>query len=63
MDQKEAAEQAHRRFADPQSDFLTLLKIWNAYHDEMEQLRTQNQMRKFCRSHFLFNSTHLFIYR
>ena len=26
MDQKEAAEQAHRRFANPQSDFLTLLK-------------------------------------
>jgi ATP-dependent helicase HrpA len=53
MDQKEAAEQAHRRFVDPQSDFLTLLKIWNAYDDEFEHLKTQNQMRKFCRSHFL----------
>lgn len=53
IEQKEAAEQAHRRFAHPESDFLTLLKIWNAYHDEMERLGTQNQMRKFCRAHFL----------
>jgi ATP-dependent helicase HrpA len=53
MDAKEAAEQAHKRFLDPQSDFLTLLKIWNAYHDEFERLKTQNQMRRFCRSHFL----------
>ncbi len=53
MDQKEAAEQAHRRFVDPQSDFLTLLKIWNAYDNQFEHLKTQNQMRKFCRAHFL----------
>lgn len=53
MDQKEAAEQAHRRFVDPDSDFITLLKIWNAYHDEFERLNTQNQVRRFCREHFL----------
>jgi ATP-dependent helicase HrpA len=53
LDQREAAEQAHRCFIDPQSDFLTLLKIWNAYDDQFEHLKTQNQMRKFCRSHFI----------
>ena len=53
MDQKEAAEQAHRRFAKTNSDFLVLLNIWNAYHDEFERLGTQNQVRRFCRSHFL----------
>lgn len=53
MDQREAAEEAHRRFVDPDSDFLTLLKIWNAYHDEFERIKTQNQMRRFCRAHFL----------
>ena len=52
-DQKEAAEQAHRRFTVPDSDFLTLLSIWNAYHDEFERLRTQGQVRRFCREHFL----------
>lgn len=53
VDQQEAAEAAHARFAHPRSDFLTLLNIWNGYHDEFERQRTQTQMRRFCRSHFL----------
>ncbi len=53
LDQKEAAAAAHKRFLDSQSDFLTLLNIWNAYHDDWEKLRTQNQRRKFCKTHFL----------
>ncbi len=53
MEQKEAAQAAHKRFNDPQSDFLTLLNIWNAVHEEWEKLRTQNQRRKFCRQNFL----------
>src|SRR5690606_31192617 len=53
VDQKEAAEQAHRRFANADSDFLSLLSIWNAYHVEFERLKTQSQVRRFCRSHFL----------
>lgn len=53
VDQKEAAEQAHRRFANQDSDFLSLLSIWNAYHDEFEGQKTQGQVRRFCRSHFL----------
>jgi ATP-dependent helicase HrpA len=52
-DQQEAADQMHRRFAQPQSDFLVLLNIWNAYHDELEELQTQSRMRRFCRTHFL----------
>ncbi|MGN6552720.1 MAG: ATP-dependent RNA helicase HrpA, partial [Verrucomicrobiota bacterium] len=53
LDQKDAAAAAHKRFLDPRSDFLTLLNIWNAVHDQWEQLRTQNARRKFCRAHFL----------
>jgi ATP-dependent helicase HrpA len=53
LDQKDAATAAHKRFAHPQSDFLTLLNIWDAVHEEWETLRTQNQRRKFCRAHFL----------
>ncbi|HYG23949.1 MAG TPA: ATP-dependent RNA helicase HrpA [Verrucomicrobiae bacterium] len=53
LDQKDAAAAAHKRFSDPQSDFLSLLNIWNAVHDEWEKLRTQNQRRKFCRQQFL----------
>lgn len=53
LEQKDAAQAAHRRFQDPRSDFLTLLNIWHAYHDQWEALKTQNQMRKFCKAHFL----------
>ncbi|MGC3960675.1 MAG: ATP-dependent RNA helicase HrpA [Verrucomicrobiota bacterium] len=53
LDQKEAAAAAHKKFADPQSDFLALLNIWNAVHDEWEKLRGQSQRRRFCRQNFL----------
>jgi ATP-dependent helicase HrpA len=52
-EQQEAADQMHRRFAHPQSDFLVLLNIWKAYHTELEELQTQSRMRRFCRTHFL----------
>jgi ATP-dependent helicase HrpA len=52
MDVAKEADEMHRKFRHEDSDFLTLLNIWNAYHDEMERL-SQNQLRKFCKSHFL----------
>ena len=51
--QKDAAATAHKQFSDPQSDFLSLLNIWNAVHDEWDRLRTQGQRRKFCKQRFL----------
>ena len=53
LEQKDAATAAHKQFADPQSDFLSLLNIWNAVHDEWDRLRTQGQRRKFCKQRFL----------
>jgi len=46
-EKRELANAAHKAFAAPESDFLTLLKIWNAAPG------TTNALRKFCRSHFL----------
>ena len=53
LDQQQQADQEHRKFMHKGSDFLTLLNIWNTYHDTFEHLQTQNAMRKFCRQHFL----------
>lgn len=53
MDAAELADRAHRQFFHRTSDFVTLLNLWNAFHDEWERLKTQNQLRKFCRAHFL----------
>ncbi len=52
MGKEEAARTAHKRFVHRESDFLTLLNIWESAHDEFERL-TQNKLRKFCKKHFL----------
>ena len=51
-DQKEAAAAAHRAFADPDSDFLTLLNIWRA-SPEAEMKGSGNALRRFCKANFL----------
>lgn len=51
-DARDAADRMHRKFEHPESDFLTLLNIWDAYHGETERL-TQGQLRKFCKAHFV----------
>ncbi len=52
LDQQQKADTAHRRFTHPDSDFLTLLAIWETYHDEFEAM-TLGKLRKFCTAHFL----------
>jgi ATP-dependent helicase HrpA len=51
-DQQEAADQAHAQFADEQSDFLSLLKLWDFYHDWKGKL-SRNALRRTCREFFL----------
>jgi ATP-dependent helicase HrpA len=52
--EKEAqADQAHALFKDPASDFSSLLAIWQRCHGLGASLKTQNQLRRFCREHFL----------
>ena len=52
MEKQQQADAAHRRFAHPDSDFLTILNIWDTYHDEVERL-SQAKLRRFCHDHFL----------
>jgi ATP-dependent helicase HrpA len=52
LDRQQQADAAHRRFAHRDSDFLTLLNIWDAYHAEFETM-SQAKLRRFCREHFL----------
>ncbi|MBI5769755.1 MAG: ATP-dependent RNA helicase HrpA [Verrucomicrobia bacterium] len=52
LEKQQQADAAHRRFAHPDSDFLTLLNIWDAWHDEFENL-SQARLRRYCRDHFL----------
>ncbi|HWB09744.1 MAG TPA: ATP-dependent RNA helicase HrpA [Pirellulales bacterium] len=51
-DRQEAADQAHSRFADEQSDFLSLLKLWDSYHEWKGRL-SRGALRRTCRESFL----------
>ncbi len=53
LEKKEQAKQMHSLFVNRESDFITLLNIWDRYHEEWENLRSENKMRKFCKKHFL----------
>lgn len=52
MDHQQAADEKHRLFKHPQSDFLGFIKLWQSF-DEVRQQMTQNQLRKYCQQHFL----------
>ncbi len=49
---REAAAVAHKAFADPDSDFLTLLAIWRAAPDP-ETKGGNNALRRFCKANYL----------
>ena len=51
-DAKEAAAAAHQVFADPDSDFLSLLNLWRAAPDA-ETRASGNALRRFCKTNFL----------
>ena len=52
---REAAAAAHKAFAHPESDFLTLLNLWNAAPPlEGASVHTsRNALRRFCKAHYL----------
>lgn len=52
LEKQAAADAAHQRFTHAESDFLTLLLIWESLHDEFEKL-SQSKMRRWCRDHFI----------
>ncbi len=52
LDKQQASDQKHSRFKDEKSDFISLLKIWDYYHDKNGEL-SQGQLRKLCKREFL----------
>ncbi len=51
-DRQQQADAAHAEFADPQSDFIGVLNLWNAYRVAHEELR-QSKLREWCAKHFV----------
>ena len=52
LDKQAAAAEAHARFADKESDFLSYLRLWD-YLAERQDALSSNQFRKLCRAEFL----------
>ena len=51
VEHRAAADESHRRFDVPGSDFLTLVKLWD-YLRERQHALSSSQFRKLCRTEF-----------
>ncbi len=49
----EEADLAHKQWVDPDSDFLTILNLWNFIQSEKEGGASHSKMRRLCRQRFL----------
>jgi ATP-dependent helicase HrpA len=52
LDMQQAADTAHEKWRDENSDFLAYLHLWRWYEDRRAHLTT-SQLRKACRTNFL----------
>jgi len=52
QDKQQQADQAQAQWNDPQSDFLSLLNLWNDFEQQRQEL-SQNQLKRWCQKHFL----------
>ncbi len=52
VDMQQAADESHRQFVDPGSDFLGYLNIWDFYQEKAKHL-SNSQLRKQIRQQFL----------
>jgi ATP-dependent helicase HrpA len=51
-DKRQAAREKHSLFDHPESDFLSLVNLWNVYENNRQEL-THSQLRKYCNRNFL----------
>ena len=51
-DNKQSSDEKHRRFFDKESDFVTLINLWNYIQEQQKEL-SSNQFRKQCKQDYL----------
>ena len=52
VDKQQAADEAHAKFQDTKSDFMSYLKLWDFYH-KVRSGASRSQLRKACQQNFL----------
>lgn len=50
---RQQADAAHVKFADPQSEFLSYLKIWKWFEEAVAHKKSNRQLQDLCRTNFL----------
>ena len=53
MDQAQAADTAHKLFADERSEFLSYVKLWDWYQQALVHKQSNRQLENLCRTHFI----------
>ncbi|OYZ70892.1 MAG: ATP-dependent RNA helicase HrpA, partial [Methylophilaceae bacterium 17-43-7] len=53
MDKREAADNAHAKFAGEGSDFMSFLKIWDWFDHALKHKKSNKDLLNQCHSHFL----------
>ncbi|STZ77247.1 DUF3418 domain-containing protein [Bergeriella denitrificans] len=53
LEAREAANKAHERFHDKQSDFLAYLNIWDSFQRERDKGLSNKQLLQWCHQYFL----------
>ena len=52
LEAQQAADEKHRQFVDERSDFISLLNLWQRYHQQARKL-SNNKLRQWCRDQFV----------
>ncbi|MGC1274280.1 MAG: ATP-dependent RNA helicase HrpA [Planctomycetaceae bacterium] len=52
LDKQQAADEAHKKFSDPESDFIGYLRIWRFIRSLKEDL-SRSKLRRACQKNFL----------
>jgi ATP-dependent helicase HrpA len=53
MDKREAADQAHAKFAGEGSDFMSYLKLWDFFEHALKNKKSNKELLNQCHSNFL----------
>ncbi|HYD80688.1 MAG TPA: ATP-dependent RNA helicase HrpA [Paucimonas sp.] len=53
LEAQNAADNAHKKFADEKSEFLGYLKIWKWFEEAIEHKKSNRQLQENCRENFL----------
>jgi ATP-dependent helicase HrpA len=53
LEHQQAADEAHKKFADEKSEFLSYVKIWRWFEQAIEHKKTNRQLQETCRANFL----------